>query len=410
MGNKVIVVGARFGGLTFAYNLKRLAGALVDIEVIERDDGTYLRPLIPHISIGAVKPEEIHVDLSKALPRKGIEWTRAEVLSIDPHRNVLSIRTPGGGDIEKHYDYLLIAVGAHLGKERIAGSDQFGYSLCEVEDSLKLKEKLASFSGGTITIGSGAFYPGSSPRPKVPDNYLPVVESACEGPIFEMSLMLDGYLAMKGLKGKTRIIVYSPGEFLSDLSVSSRNTVKSLYKQLGYELVEKFVLKEFTRDEVVAEDGRRLKSDLSIYKPPYEGQPLLKQLAGDLADDGGFVPTDMNMVSLNYDNVYCVGDANSASVIKLGYSAVRMAEIASQHLAKRLGVNVEVERFVPAIYCIADNPFGGFGISVADDTLYGGSMSKAIPAPVNHFKKELFKKYFMWTSGDMVLEKYFSGW
>jgi sulfide:quinone oxidoreductase len=410
MGSKVIVLGARFGGLTFAYNLKRFVGDLADIEVIERNDGTYLRPLIPHISIGVVDPEEIHVDLSHALPRKGIDWTRAEVLSINPRHNSVTVRTPEGEEVEKDYDYLLIAVGAHLAKQRIAGSEQFGYSLCEVEDALKLKEKLASFSGGTITIGSGAFYPGKSPKPGMPDNYLPAVESACEGPIFEMSLMLDGYLTKRGLRDKTKITVYSPGEFLSDLSITSRNTVRSLYKQLGYELVEKFVLKEFTKNEVVAEDGRRLKSDLSIYKPPYEGQPLLKKLAGDLADDGGFVPTDINMVSLKYDNIYCVGDANSASVIKLGYSAVRMAEIAAQHLANRLGVKVKIEKFVPAIYCIADNPLGGFGISVADDTLYGGSMSKAVPAPVNHFKKQLFKKYYMWTSGDMVLEKYFSGW
>lgn len=409
-GKKVIVIGGRFGGLTFAYNLKRTVGDKADIELIEKNSGTYLRPLIPHISIGSVEPEEIYLDLSNVLPRKGIRFTQGTVKEIEPQKNSISVEMQDGSVVRKDYDYLLIAMGAHLGKERVAGSEQFGYSLCEVEDVLKLKEKLESFSGGNITIGSGIFYQGKMPKPSVPENYLPRAESACEGPIFEMSLMLAGYLKRRGLEKKTKITIYSPGEYLSDLSKESRNTVKSLYDQLGYQLVEKFVLKEFSSDAVLSEDGRSLKSDLSIYKPPYEGHEIFRKMAGDLADDGGFIPTDMTMVSLKYDNVYCVGDANSASVIKLGYSAVRMAEIAAQHLSNRLGVKTHVDTFTPIIYCIADNPYGGFGISVSDNTLYGGSVSKAVPSPLNHFKKEMFKKYFMWTGGDMVLEKYFSGW
>jgi sulfide:quinone oxidoreductase len=174
--------------------------------------------------------------------------------------------------------------------------------------------------------------------------------------------------------------------------------------------VEKFVLKAYTKDSVVSEAGNSLKSDLSIYKPPYEGQTVLKQLAGDLADDGGFVPTDMNMMSVKYGNVYAVGDANAGAVPKLGFLAVRMASIAAQHLANRLGAKVAVEKYCPTIVCIADNPFEGYGVAVTDDTLFGGSVTKAVPSPVNHLKKELLTKYYMWTRGDMVLEKYFGSW
>jgi len=192
--------------------------------------------------------------------------------------------------------------------------------------------------------------------------------------------------------------------------VANRKIVKTLYGQLGYGLVEKFVLKEYTENSVISDGGKSLKSDLSIYKPPYAGNPVLKQAAGDFADDGGFVPTDMNMVSIKYDNVYAVGDANAGAVPKLGFLAVRMGVIAAQHLANRLGADVPVDKFYPTIVCIADNPFEGYGVAVTDDTLFGGSLTKAVAAPVNHFKKELLTKYYMWTSGDMVLEKYFGSW
>jgi sulfide:quinone oxidoreductase len=408
MSEKILVLGGRLGGLTVAYTLRRLVGKNATIKVIERNEATHFRPSIPHIALGVREPEEIAVDLNKALTRKGIEFEQANVTKISPKNNTVTVEKNGETDEEK-YDYLVIALGALLAKERVKGSEN-AFSVCEIADVLKLREKLANFKGGDITIGSGIFYQGTTPKPKMPENYYPKADSACEGPIFEMSLMLHGLLKKKGVLNKTKITIFAPGEFLSDLSVANRKIVKTLYGQLGYGLVEKFVLKEYTENSVISDGGQSLKSDLSIYKPPYAGNPVLKQAAGDLADDGGFVPTDMNMVSIKYDNVYAVGDANAGAVPKLGFLAVRMGAIAAQHLANRLGADVPVEKFYPTIVCIADNPLEGYGVAVTDDTLFGGSVTKAVPAPVNHFKKELLTKYYMWTSGDMVLEKYFGSW
>ena len=408
MSEKILVLGGRLSGLTVAYTLRRLVGKNADIKVIERNQATHFRPSIPHIALGVREPEDIAVNLDKALTRKGIEFEHANVTKITPKNNKVTIEKNGEATEEK-YDYLVIALGALLAKEKVKGSEN-ALSVCEIADVLKLRERLANFKGGDITIGSGIFYQGSSPKPKMPENYYPKADSACEGPIFEMSLMLHGLLKKNGVLNKTKITIFSPGEFLSDLSVANRKIVKDLYGQLGYSLVENFKLTEYTKDSVVSDGGKSLKSDLSIYKPPYAGLPVLKQYAGDFADDAGFVPTDMNMVSIKYDNVYAVGDANAGAIPKLGFLAVRMGAIAAQHLAKRLGEKVPVEKFNPTIVCIADNPLEGYGVAVTDDTLFGGSLTKAVAAPVNHLKKELLTKYYMWTSGDMVLEKYFGSW
>ncbi len=410
MAEKVVVLGGRFGGLTAAYTLKRLVGDSADITLIDRYRTTYFRPSIPHIAIGVREPEEIGLDLGAALPKKGIAFHQALVKQIVPDDDKVVLEEIDGSTTTVHYDYLVIALGAHLAKEMVEGADTYGYSLCEVEDVLRLREKLKDFKGGTITIGSGVFEQGSRPQPKLPQNYVSKADSACEGPIFEFSLMVKGYLKSRGLLGKTRITVYSPGEYLSDLSHTSRSAVKQIYEQMGVTLVEKFRLSKMTQQTVVSEDGRQIPSDISVYKPPYTGNPVLKRLSGTLADEAGFVPTDLNMVSVNYPNIYAVGDANAGSVPKLGYLAVRMAEIAAQHIANRMGVAVRVEEYTPTIFCVADNPLEGYGVAVADNTLYGGNLSKADIAPANHLKKELFTKYYMWTKGDMVLEKYLASW
>lgn len=407
---KVLVLGGRFGGLTSAYTLKRLAGASVDITLVDRFRTTYFRPSIPHIAIGVREPDEIGLDLAATLPRKGIAFEQSLVKEVLPGENSVVVEKMDGSIVKMSYDYLVVALGAHLAKERVKGAHENGYSLCEVDDVMSLRERLKSFGGGSITIGSGIFEQGTSPASRFPENFVPRADSACEGPIFEFSLMLKGYLKKRGLLDKTKITVYSPGEYLSDLSRQSRAAVKQMYGQMGVTLVEKFRLAEISKDKVVSDDGREIPSDVSVYKPPYTGHPVLKKLSGTLSDDAGFVPTDLNMLSTAYPNVYAVGDVNAGSIPKLGYLAVRMGEIAAEHLANRLGVPVKVEKYKPTIFCVADNPCEGYAVAVADDTWYGGSLTRAEIAPVNHMKKELFTKYYMWSKGDMVLEKYLASW
>ncbi|EHP68643.1 MAG: FAD-dependent oxidoreductase [Metallosphaera yellowstonensis] len=407
---KVLVLGGRFGGLTAAYSLKRLAGSKAEVKLINKSRFTYFRPALPHVSIGVKDVEDLAIDLASALPEKGIGFTEGDVEKIDAKSRTVYYTAPDGSKKEEEYDYLMIGIGAHLGTEMIKGWDKYGYSVCEPEFALKLRDRLANFKGGKITIGSGPFYQGKAPKPKVPENFVPQADSACEGPVFEMSLMLHGYFKRKGILDKVKITVYSPGEYLSDLSPASRKAVAEIYKGLGIELVHNFRLNELRENEVVDEKGKKLESDLSILLPPYTGNPALKASTKDLIDDGGFVPTDLNMQSITYDNVYAVGDSNSLTVPKLGYLAVQTGRIAAEHLANRLGERVKVEQYYPTIVCVADNPLEGYAVSVKDDTWYGGQVSVAQPAAVNHLKKELFTKYFMWTKGDMALEKFLASW
>jgi len=407
---KVLVLGGRFGGLSAAYTLKRLVGNKADIKLINKDRLTYFRPALPHVAIGVRDVEELKIDLSQAMPEKGIQFQQGEVMKIDAPKSTVVYKRPDGSIVEEDYDYVIVGIGAHLATELLKGWDQYGYSVCEPEYAVKLREKLNNFKGGNIAIGSGYFYQGHNPKPKVPENYVPTGDSACEGPVFEMSLMLHGYFMKKGMLNKVKMTVFSPGEYLSDLSVGSRKTVASIYQQLGVNLVHGFRIKEITDKEIISEDGKKLPSDLTIVLPPYTGNPALKNSTPDLVDDGGFIPTDGNMVSIKYDNVYAVGDSNSITIPKLGYLAVMTGRIAAQHLANRLGVPTKVDTYYPTIVCVADNPLEGFAVSVKDDTWYGGNVTVADPAPMNHLKKELFTKYFMWTKGDMALEKFLASW
>ena len=409
---KLLVLGGRFAGLTAAYTAKRLLGDKIDVTLINKTPYAAFRPGMPHVSIGVFKAEDLEVDLATALPAKGIKFILGEATAIDAKKNKVEYSTPDGKKENITYDYLVVAFGAKLGVEHLKGWDEYGASACEPDFATALYDRLNKFEGGNIAIGSGVFYQGTlNPRGKYPNNWANVAESACEGPVFELSLMIPAFLKNKGVMDKTHITIFSPGEeVLTDISKESRGVIKTMYSQAGFDMVWNFRVSEIKKDEIVGEDGKTIKADIAVILPPYEANDAVKNSTKDLFDDGGFMVTDEHMRSVKYPNVYSCGDSNQITVPKLGFLAVQTSRIAMQDLANRLGVPTKIDTYTPEVVCIADNPLEGFAISVDDTTFYGGDKKIAQPSPTNHIKKELFTKYFMWTNGDMALDKYLASW
>ncbi|BCS91285.1 MAG: sulfide-quinone reductase [Candidatus Micrarchaeota archaeon] len=406
---KLLVLGGRFAALTAAYTAKRLLGNKIDITLINDKPYAVFRPNLPHVALGLAKPEELEFDLKSALSRKGINFINGKVVRIDANKNAVYYLDSNGKEHIERYDYLIVGFGAKLGVEKIKGFNKYGYSVCEPEYALKLYNRLKEFKGGNIAIGSGVFYQGSlRKRGKYPESWAPKADSACEGPVFEMSIMLPPFLKRLGVYNKTHITIFTPGsDILTDLSESARRLVRDLYKKMGYELVTDFRIKEIREKEIISEDGKKIKADIAIVLPPYEANDVAKSSTPELFDDAGFGLTDEHMRSISYDNIYFVGDANQLTVPKLGALAVFTARIAAEDLANRLGVNVKIESYDPKIYCIADNPLENTGVEVVDNTLFNGGISRVTESKAKHMAKSMLYKYFIWTKGDMALDQYF---
>lgn len=151
-----------------AYTLKRLVGSKAEIKLISESRFSWLRLDLPHVSIGVKDVDQFKLDLSQALPEKGIEFQEGKVIKIDAKNNEVIYKKPDGSIEDEEYDYVIVGIGAHLGTELIKGWDKYGYSVCEPEFVLKLRDRLSTFQGGNITIGSGYFYQGSIQCLKLP--------------------------------------------------------------------------------------------------------------------------------------------------------------------------------------------------------------------------------------------------
>jgi len=132
---RVVIVGGGFGGL---YAARALAGAPLQVTVIDRRNHHLFQPLLYQVATAALNPADIAAPIRRVLRRqRNAEVALAEVSGVDlPGRRVL---VPGGAIA---YDRLIVATGAthsYFGHPEWA-PDAPG--LKSVEDALEIRRRL----------------------------------------------------------------------------------------------------------------------------------------------------------------------------------------------------------------------------------------------------------------------------
>jgi NADH dehydrogenase FAD-containing subunit len=103
---RVVVVGGGFGGLDAA---RALAGAPVDVTLIDRRNHHLFHPLLYQVATAALSPAEIAAPIRHILHRqRNAEVLLAEVTDVDTDGRTVLL----GDGRELEYDYLVVAAGA----------------------------------------------------------------------------------------------------------------------------------------------------------------------------------------------------------------------------------------------------------------------------------------------------------
>lgn len=113
---RVVVLGGSFGGLTTAFELRRLLGKTADITVVSKDDRFVFFPSLPWLIMGWRRPEDITLRVGEILKPEKIKFIHGTARETDPDGH--KIMTTSG---LLNYDYLIIATGPHLSFEEIPG-------------------------------------------------------------------------------------------------------------------------------------------------------------------------------------------------------------------------------------------------------------------------------------------------
>ena len=388
---RIVIIGGGFAGLRVLFRLRKALGSTVEITLIDKSEFSIEKPSLPEVAFAGKEVSKVRIPLQRTVERKGYKFMKRSAVKIDPVNK--TIMTDSQETIG--YDILVIATGAVKDYDSVEGFRDFGFSICDDFQAERLAQRLNSFEGGRIVVGSA--------RTEWDPNSTDIrLDAPCEGPIGEIMFMVDTYLTERGIREKSSITVFTPGPvFFDDVGESIRAEIVPFMKKHNISVITEKVLASIDEHAVHFEDGTSLDSDLTIIIPPYRGPDVIT--ASGIGDSRGFVKTDYEMRHTKFRDIFVIGDVNAASMPKLGHIAIMQGDVASAAIIRDLTGHGEVPKPRPEIFCIMNRGSEGATV-ILSDSLFGGNRDIAYSGRMAPTFKWGFDSYYFYTHGHMPPE------
>ncbi|MCL8207462.1 MAG: FAD-dependent oxidoreductase [Actinomycetia bacterium] len=313
---RVVVLGARFGGLAVVHRLRRLMGDRVTLTVVDQRATAVFRPaLVEAMARPPVFVRSLRIPLDRAVGRAGT-FLNDRAVAIDAHRRLvhLASRRP------LPYDVLFWATGADAAWSVVEGLSPATGGLCEDFLARHAAAANATWTGGRILFVAGPYRadPRATPQPA----------SACECPLYEAAFLFDQALRRHGRRDHTEVVVVSPAGVVGEaLGPRGRARLQDLLDTRRIRVVTGARYVRVEPGRLVLADGA-LKAERMIWIPPYAGSDLARR--SGLDDGYGWVPTTGHGRHRDWPDIYAVGDL-AARLPKTAHAAVTQARAAVDH-------------------------------------------------------------------------------
>ncbi len=138
----VVVVGAGFGGLRVARNLRRLARqGEVAVTVVDRHNYHTFQPLLYQVATAGLDPQDIgHAVRGILQGRSNVSFRLGEVTGLD--REARQLELADGSRLA--YDHVVLAVGASTADYGIPGVAEHGLPLKSIPEAMRLRDHILS--------------------------------------------------------------------------------------------------------------------------------------------------------------------------------------------------------------------------------------------------------------------------
>jgi NADPH-dependent 2,4-dienoyl-CoA reductase/sulfur reductase-like enzyme len=316
-GQRVLVIGAGWAGLSAARSLRQIAPEL-DLTLIDRDPQLRSLPLSNPWLVGRTPERLARVDLTTLAIGLGYRFVRAEVQSID--RTLRQVHTTQG---RFDYDWLLLAAGVDYDYKALLGDDEraiaqmrthfpAGFMASELD---LLKHKLENFGGGELVMT------------------IPAPPLRCPPAPYERAMLIGWLLKSRRIPGRLTVLDATAGPPRFTRLIAERYANQIVYRPHTSGLqIDPFARKLST-------DDGEMRFDHAIFLPPMRANTLVEQTGllglnaqGQSTHWAGVDP--LRLVSLQDARVYLAGDLLDAVSPLFGYYPK------TAHMATRLGVAV----------------------------------------------------------------------
>jgi sulfide:quinone oxidoreductase len=187
MDKRILILGAGFGGLAAATELRKSLEPNHRVIVVDRKKSFMMGLVKLWILEGSRRLEESQTPLD-GLNTKGIEYLNDEVTRIDLASKRVQAKDHGWLE----YDYQIVALGAELVPDKIAGFVGRGHNLYDAQAVPELREKLLALKRGKVAVTIMGMPYKCPPAP------------------YEASMLIDSMLTRHGTRNNIEIDIYAP--------------------------------------------------------------------------------------------------------------------------------------------------------------------------------------------------------
>ncbi len=292
---RIVVVGAGYGGVGTALRLARLAGGQTTIHLVDGRAEHQLITRLHEVAAGRLAPAAAAVPLWVLLAGTSVQLRRAWVEGIDVQRGRV---ITSDGALE--YDRLVLAPGSRTEYRGVPGASEMTLPLRTLEDAVRLREKLVTLLRGR----PGRAYSGKG------------------GPQLTVLVVGGGYTGVElaaelaDLRGRSsdalRVGLLEAGPRL--LPQSDRwlgNEAAASLERLGVQVLLDCPCLAVDRSGVQVAGGH-IRADLVVWATGVRAPDLLRE-AGLQVNGIGRALVDRTLVSVGHPQVLVLGDAAAAT-------------------------------------------------------------------------------------------------
>lgn len=311
-----VILGAGFGGIAVATELRRRLGDDHEAVLIDADEefSMGLRKLWELVGMGTIAQGSRS---RRRLAGGGIEFVHARVEEIDP-----VARTVHADGRAWQADFLVVALGAQPRPDLVPGLTEHAHDVWERARVPAARVALEAFERGRIAVVIAG---GPYPCPPAP---------------YECAMLVDNRLRERGIRDRAQLVVSTFQPML--LPNVGRPGSEWLGEQLAGRGIDARVGRKVERVEsgrVVYPDGE-LEADLVIGVPPHRPPGVVTE-AG-LAGESGWISVDQATLATRWPRVFAIGDvtqiklANDLPLPKAGIIAEREGTRVAEAIAAEI--------------------------------------------------------------------------
>ncbi len=389
-----LILGAGTGGTMVANKMaQHLDAREWRIMIVDRDENHYYQPGFLFIPFGIYSTADVIKPKRNFLPPQ-VEVIFSDIELIEPDENRVRLVK---GERVIHYDYLVIATGAHIKPEETPGLMDGGwhkniYDFYTLEGASALSRAFKFWKGGRMVVN--------------------VVEMPIKCPVapLEFLFLADWFFHERGIRDKVDITFATPlpGAFTKPRASS---ILGNILAEKNIRLEPEFNIMEVDNDKQVIRsyDEREIEYDLLITIPTNMGADVIAR--SGMGDELQFVPVNKHTLQSNqWENVWVIGDASNVPASKAGSVAHFMLDVLVENILRHMEGLEPQPKFDGHANCFIES---GFEKGILIDFNYEveplpgkfplpgfGPFSLLKESAVNHWGKMMFR----WIYWNMLLK------